>query len=90
MLGPEAWYQDHRQLHWTELPDESLCRAYIQFSLMKMCHQQKAMDVLLQGVANGLVLKGLLVSGPRSFAPSPACCQNDVKHSSAEHTRPVI
>ncbi|KAG1853973.1 hypothetical protein F4604DRAFT_1932943 [Suillus subluteus] len=62
MLGPKAWYQDHHQLHWTKLPDELLCRAYIQFSLMKMCHQQEAMNVLLQGVAEGLVLQGLLLT----------------------------
>ncbi|KAG2057198.1 hypothetical protein BDR06DRAFT_969412 [Suillus hirtellus] len=30
------------------------------FSLMQMCHQQEAMNVLLQGVAKGFVLKGLL------------------------------
>jgi hypothetical protein len=90
MLGPMAWYQEHCQLHWTQLPDESICRAYIQFSLMQMCHQQEAVNVLLQGVAEGFVLKGLLVSGPRSFSPSPVCCQKHVKHTSAEHTGPAI
>ncbi|KAG1845816.1 hypothetical protein F4604DRAFT_1688588 [Suillus subluteus] len=62
MLGPKTWYQDHHELHWAKLPDESLCRAYIQFSLMRMCHQQEAMKVLLQGVAEGLVLRGLLLT----------------------------
>jgi len=62
MLGPKAWYQDHYQLHWYKLPDESLCRAYIQFSLMKMCHQKEAMNVLLRGVAEGLVLQGWLLT----------------------------
>ncbi|KAG1817623.1 uncharacterized protein BJ212DRAFT_1299153 [Suillus subaureus] len=62
MLGPKTWYQDHHELHWAKLPDESLCRAYIQFSLMKMCHQQEAMKVLLQGVAEGLILQGLLLT----------------------------
>lgn len=63
MLRPKAWYQDHHQLHWAKLPDESLCRAYIQFTLVKMCHQQEAMNILLQGVAEGFVIQGLLVGG---------------------------
>ncbi|KAG2353216.1 hypothetical protein BDR07DRAFT_1496691 [Suillus spraguei] len=62
MLGPKTWYKNHHQLHWTKLLDELLCRAYIQFSLMKMCHQQEAMNVLRQGVAKGLVLRGFLLN----------------------------
>ncbi|KAG1785191.1 uncharacterized protein HD556DRAFT_1450943 [Suillus plorans] len=62
MLGPKAWHQDHHQLHWAKLLDESLCRAYIQFSLMRMCHQQEVMKALLQGVAGGSVLQGLLLT----------------------------
>lgn len=84
MLGPKAWYKDHHQLHWAKLPDESLCRAYIQFTLMRMCHQQEAMKTLLQGVAGGLVLQGLLVSSFRNL--TPVCCQNDIKCSSADYT----
>lgn len=34
---------------------------------MKMCHQQGAMNVLLQGVAEGVVLQGLLVSVPETL-----------------------
>lgn len=62
MLGPKAWYQEHLQSHWVGLSDEPLCRAYIQFNLMRMCHQQEAIKVLLQGIAKGFVLQGLLVS----------------------------
>jgi hypothetical protein len=68
MLEPKAWYHDHRQLHWAKLPDESICRAYIQFSLMRMCYQREAMKALLQGVAEGSVLQGLLVSGSGKVA----------------------
>ncbi|KAG2362870.1 hypothetical protein BDR07DRAFT_1484229 [Suillus spraguei] len=61
MLVPKAWHQDHCQSHWVKLSDESLCRAYIQFNLMRMCHQQETIKFLLQGVAEGLVLPGLLL-----------------------------
>lgn len=32
---------------WIKLSDESICRVYIQFSLIKIYHQQGAMNLLL-------------------------------------------
>lgn len=55
---------------------------------MKMYHQQGAINVLLQGVAEGVVLQGLLVSVPETL--HSLLQKNNNKHSLANHTRPAI